>query len=676
MAAGLLKRFFCRDDDGTIAPIFGLAAIPLVVSVGAVVDFTNAYDKKTVVQDSMDSAALAAGKKIGSLTMDQLKTDVDNYYYSNVGTRLDTPPELQVGLAASTITLTTTLVVPTYFLGIIGIHHLDFNIKSQATLAFGTLEVAMVLDNSGSMQTNSNIATLRTAATNLTNTIFNLGTTSTKPEPVKMSLVPFAGSVNVGPAFQNDATATWLDKTGAATYALDSIDGSATTYSPFTLLAGMNNTTWGGCVEMRPIPYDIDDTGFVAGNASTLFAPMFAPDEPDSWTCTGSGTSAACSNVDKNLSSTSNNNYRRYNGAPSGSVSYNNYLPDAGDPTSCPNNYASVSAVNTTSDLITTAAAHGLTAGMQIYFDGSALPAPLTSITASSSPTPYYVIASGLTTTAFKVSTTSGGTAVNLTSAGSGTRRIVKTMNWTCANGAANCAGTSNGKSESSGFLGTNVSGGTMCKYGTPSAKSTPVSVNMGTMIGNGGPNFMCTTTAVTPLTTTKATVTTAINAMQALGSTNIQEGMMWGWRTLSPGAPFTGGRSYSAGDNQKILILMTDGENTYFPKTNSTLLKSWYAAWGYIAKNHIGTTSTTDTVIEGIMNDRTTLACTNVKAAGIKVYTVAFTGSGGINATTQTLLQNCASDPSMYYLAADQAALLAAFQAIGDQISLLRISQ
>src|SRR5262245_31928998 len=109
--------------------------------MGAVVDYTNAYDQRTVVQDAMDSAALAAGKKIGQLTMPQLEADVNAYYESNVGTRLSDPPELDVALAASTITLTTDLVVPTYFLGLIGLYHLDFHITSQATLAFGTLEV-------------------------------------------------------------------------------------------------------------------------------------------------------------------------------------------------------------------------------------------------------------------------------------------------------------------------------------------------------------------------------------------------------------------------------------------------------------------------------------------------------------------------------------------------------
>ncbi len=637
MAAGFLRRFV-RRTDGAIAPIFALAAIPLVVSVGAVVDFTNAYDKKTVVQDSMDSAALAAGKKIGSLTMDQLKTDVNNYYYSNVGTRLDTPPQLQVGLAASTITLTTTLVVPTYFLGIIGIHHLDFNIKSQATLAFGTLEVAMVLDNSGSMNTNNNIATLRTAAGNLVNTIYNLGATSTKPEPVKMGMVPFAGAVNVGPAFQNDATATWLDKNAVGTY---------NTAKVFDLLAGLTTdksnsaVTWGGCVEARQQPYDVNDTPATVATPATLYVPMFAPDEPDNWTC----STSSCSNIG------SSNSTRKYNGAPRDSQSYNNYLPDA-----C----GSVVTMTRANPGVITLANHLLAVGDAVVFNTTG--ALYTGITAG---TTYYVKTAPPNTFTFTISATSGGTAIRTTGSQSGTHTMTSSAQWTCQSVTAACGGAGNGVAETTAMAST-------CKYGTPANKTTMSPVTIGGIAG--GPNFMCNSTAITALTTTKATVTNAINAMQAAGSTNIQEGLMWGWRVLSPDAPFTQGRSYAAGDNQKSLVLMTDGENTYYPQ--SKYVGSWYAAWGYIVQGHLGTTSTTASVIEGKMNDRTALACTNVKAAGIKVYTVAFTGSGGISATTQTLLQDCASDPSMYYLAANQAALLAAFQAIGDQISLLRISQ
>lgn len=68
-----------------------------------------------------------------------------------------------------------------------------------------------------------------------------------------------------------------------------------------------------------------------------------------------------------------------------------------------------------TSDLITSTSAHGLIAGDRIRVSSAGtLPAGL------SAATNYFVIASGLTTTAFKVSATSGGSAVDITDTGTG----------------------------------------------------------------------------------------------------------------------------------------------------------------------------------------------------------------------------------------------------------------
>jgi Flp pilus assembly protein TadG len=659
--AALILARFARNCAGTIAPIFGLMAIPLVVAMGGVVDYTNAYDQKTVVQDAMDSAALAAGKKIGTMTMSQLEQEVDNYYYTNVGTRMSTPPPLEVTLETQTITLETDLSVPTYFLGLIGLNYINFHLTSQATLSVSTLEVALVLDNSGSMLTNNNIAALRTASANLVDILYNLGAQSSQPDPVKVSLVPFAGAVNIGAQFRNDASATWLDKTGAATYTADAIDGTATTANPFTLFDSMNGVSWGGCTEMRPMPYDVNDDEGDVDDPNTLFAPMFAADEPDTWTCAGSMPSG-CTRA-----GSSSSNYR-YNGAPAGTRTFNNYLADAGTPSTCGATInanavtftlASPGTVNQTS--------HRLVANDRVMFSTSgALPTGLNSTTQ------YYVLSTGLTANSFRVSTSQGGSAINFSGSQSGTHRLLGSSAWNCGTGNSGCGGTSNGYSDAAVMART-------CKYGTPTNKSTPSAITVYTTeLGAGGPNFMCTTNPIIPLTTNETQVTNAVNAMPAVGSTNIQEGLMWGWRVLSPTAPFTEGRAYSNNTNLKIVILMTDGDNTYFPIQYSgrTLLNSWYGAWGFIAKQHAGINTTNQATFVSKMNERTAIACTNAKAAGLRIYSVAFTGSGGVNQTTQDMLRDCATEPSMFYLAADQQALYDSFVAIGNQISLLRISQ
>lgn len=73
-----------------------------------------------------------------------------------------------------------------------------------------------------------------------------------------------------------------------------------------------------------------------------------------------------------------------------------------------------VGSVNASTDTISTSAAHGMVAGYVVQFLSGTPPSPLTNFT------DYYVIASGLTTTAFKLSATSGGGAINLTTTTAG----------------------------------------------------------------------------------------------------------------------------------------------------------------------------------------------------------------------------------------------------------------
>jgi Flp pilus assembly protein TadG len=459
--ASIIAKFI-RRSDGNVAPMFAIAAIPLIVAMGAVVDYTNAYDQKTSVQDAMDAAALAAGKKIGLLTQTQLVSDVNAYYHSNVDNEIPNAPILQVGVDASTITLTTDLAVPTYFLGLINLHSINFHITSQATLALGTLEIAMVLDNSGSFTTNNNIVTERTAATNLATTLWGLAATSTKPNPVQIALVPFAGEVNVGPTFQTDGTATWLDKTGIGTYNADIMDGTATTVNPFTLLAGMKDSTgkqvtWGGCVEARPIPYDATDDAAVSTTPSMMFVPAFAPDEPDNWTASGTSNSAGVTAVNSSTGSSS----VRYNQAPSGSQSYNNYLPDVPPPvlTGAGATGTTVTMTKASPAVFTTTANHGLSVGDQVVF--STTGALYTGITAG---TVYYVKTVPTSKTFTLVTSYGGSTTVNTSCSQSGVEKITTSAQWTCRSGSAACNGTGNGVAETTAMSQT-------AKYGTRQTK-------------------------------------------------------------------------------------------------------------------------------------------------------------------------------------------------------------
>lgn len=187
---------------------------------------------------------------------------------------------------------------------------------------------------------------------------------------------------------------------------------------------------------------------------------------------------------------------------------------------------------------------------------------------------------------------------------------------------------------------------------------------------GSRGPNANCDSEAILPLTESKTEIEAKLATMIAKGYTNIAEGMMWGWRALSPEAPFPEGRAYDTRNNQKIVVLMTDGANTYPAASNHN--KTIYLAHGYGSSGRLGTTYTQSSYVSR-MDTKTAAACANAKAAGIKIYTVAFRLES--DPATLALLQSCATEASMAFRASDGAALAQAFERIGSEISKLRVA-
>ncbi len=178
------------------------------------------------------------------------------------------------------------------------------------------------------------------------------------------------------------------------------------------------------------------------------------------------------------------------------------------------------------------------------------------------------------------------------------------------------------------------------------------------------GPNLGCPTPIV-PLTGDKTLLDAAVSGMEAWcrGGTFSNVGMVWGWRVLSPGAPFTQALPYETPGFDKVAILMTDGVNGYF--------QSDYAAYERVADGNLGTTSKSAAKI--ILNNRLSEVCENMKDAGIIIYTITFQlGSS----STKLIYENCASDPDKYFDSPNGSALQASFQKIAEQLINLRVTQ
>lgn len=207
-----------------------------------------------------------------------------------------------------------------------------------------------------------------------------------------------------------------------------------------------------------------------------------------------------------------------------------------------------------------------------------------------------------------------------------------------------------------------------ICKYMSGAAANTT---------GGRGPNYGCNAQPLSRLTNNTTALHTAINAMAAGGSTNLLEGFMWGWRTLSPNAPFADGKAYNTPDLKKVIILLTDGMNSWAAVNNHN--KSEYSPFGFYTNARLGPAPNNAAEARAQIDSATLQACTNAKAApnNVIIYTVGFSVAGAaIDQPGLDLLRNCATNPSMAYVANDSAAIVGVFEEIARSISRLRLSQ
>ncbi len=190
--------------------------------------------------------------------------------------------------------------------------------------------------------------------------------------------------------------------------------------------------------------------------------------------------------------------------------------------------------------------------------------------------------------------------------------------------------------------------------YGCVGSRTYPLNVqdgNYGQRIP-GLLNVSCQN-RIQPLTSSRSDLTTAIDGMIATGDTYMPAGVMWGLRTLSPTAPYSeseGERTDGDGNKlKKVLVLMTDGENTRSPQY----------------PNHNGSDAT-------LANQLTTEACTAAKDKGVQIFTIAFSVT---SEPIKDLMRSCASSGGNFFDAANSAQLDAAMQSIAGQLGGLRLT-
>lgn len=634
-------RDFLRDRRGNYALLTAVAIVPIMGGLALAVDYTQMAKQRQQTLNALDAAGIATARRIvEGATEDQAKAYAQSFFETNLGSVNPADTRLTIVLpqnntGGGTLKLTAALKYKPYFLptfqSLIGksgaSSDLDFSASSEIRLK-NTLEVALVLDNSGSMNElgkGSNkvrFDLLKSAAKELVESLSSQAALLKQVNrPVQFSLVPFAASVNVGPNKYYTDKAGWLDLDGISPIHHENFDWSTFTGTnkKVTLSGGAYYKTgsdWGSQNGQKMTRFTLfEDITRITGYHQEQ---------------TGTKTQNTC-------------------GWKSGQWKcWNEVVPVYSD--------------------VPDYAAFATWAGC-----------------VEARPSPYNV----------DDTTPSTATPATLFVPMFAPDETDNRNGWYGAKGNYWSDGTSGTDLQRQKY---------MPKYYTPAPNGT------GAATGEDGPNGSCTTAAITPLTDVsvaagKTAIKGAIDAMVASGATNVPEGMAWGWRTISHAEPFTEGRAETEKGNDKVVIVLTDGANTYY--TPESLgwedlagNKSIYSNYGYAGRwpsgyssSRIfqGTSVTSTDYSNGnytkAMNAQFDVLCANAKAAKLTVMTVALDLDEGNAAEKAQIeaLKACSSESKFrkdkvtgkaakLFWNATGKSLSDDFKAIGNELSNLRI--
>lgn len=286
MKSAIMKfaKIYALMCEGTIAIAFGLMAPVLIGSIGLAMDVSQAYLVRQRLNGAVDAAALAAAAtsedegEIATRVIDFIKI---NYAPEEIGV-LDVD-NIHIDVSDNEVTVTASAIYPVSFMSIFDFDKITVSSGVVVARELKGLEVVLVLDNTGSLvkdmtdneASQTPIRAVRTAATNFVNILFSR---VEDPEDIKIGVVPYASSVNVG------------------RYGLGKLPDGVTDYdTPFvTLPSGITYTTnketsnqtgasWSGCIVEHM------DGGYYRGNATHV-----ASSRGQLWSTASGGNASRC----------------------------------------------------------------------------------------------------------------------------------------------------------------------------------------------------------------------------------------------------------------------------------------------------------------------------------------------------------------------------------------------
>lgn len=186
-------RRLLADRSGAVAIYFVLTLIPLMVAVGAAVDISRAYLVKQRLCYALDAAGLAVGSSNG--TTEQLNQVLQSYFTANYpAAELGVPSTPILVQNANILSVSADATVDTTLMKVVGVGSTTVSCSAEITRSSSSLEVALVLDVTGSMS-GQRIVDLKVGASDLVDIVVQ---DIQAPFYTKLAIAPYSAGVNVG----------------------------------------------------------------------------------------------------------------------------------------------------------------------------------------------------------------------------------------------------------------------------------------------------------------------------------------------------------------------------------------------------------------------------------------------------------------------------------------------
>lgn len=201
----LTSKLF-SSSAGNITIMTALLAPVIFAAAGIAVDYARITSMRSKMAQALDAAVLYAGRDLtnGAPVDDTFRARFDQFFYANIqGTGGDpsayTIRDFVADPDTGEVSARADRKVQASLLQAIGYKDTDVSVTSSSIFEQTDVEVAVMLDTTGSMS-GAKLNDLKSAAEDLVDTLLPANRES---RGMRISLVPYAGSVNLGNSIGN-----------------------------------------------------------------------------------------------------------------------------------------------------------------------------------------------------------------------------------------------------------------------------------------------------------------------------------------------------------------------------------------------------------------------------------------------------------------------------------------